>query len=60
VNDITTLFPDKYELDSKEYFITKIQSLIPEEISSTLLQFQDKYTNLLVEKSNLDFLSLAE
>jgi hypothetical protein len=60
VNDITTLFPDKYELDSKEYFITKIQSLIPEEISSTLLQFQDKYTNLLLEKSNLDFLSLAE
>ena len=60
VNDIITLFTDKYEMDSKEYFISKIQSLLPETISSALLQFQDKYTNLLVEKSNLDFLSLAE
>lgn len=58
VNDVVTLFSDKYEMDSKEYFISKIQSLLPENISSALLQFQDKYTNLLVEKSDLDFLSL--
>jgi len=58
VNDIDTLFSDKYDMDSKDYFISKIQSLLPENISSALLQFQDKYTNLLVEKSDLDFLSL--
>jgi hypothetical protein len=58
VNDIVTLFSDKYEMDSKEYFISKIHSLLPENISSALLQFQDKYTNSLVEKSDLDFLSL--
>ena len=58
VNDIVTLFSDKYEMDSKEYFISKIQSLLPENISSALLQFQDKYTNSLVKKSDLDFLSL--
>ena len=60
VNDIDTLFSEKYELDSKDYFISKIQSLLPENISSALLQFQDKYTNSLVEKSDLDFLSLAQ
>ena len=59
VNDIATLFSDKYEQDSKDYFISKIQSLLPETISSALLQFQDKYTNSLVENSDLDFLSLA-
>ena len=53
VNDIDTLFSEKYELDSKDYFISK-------NISSALLQFQDKYTNSLVEKSDLDFLSLAQ
>jgi len=58
VNDVVTLFSDKYEMDSKEYFISKIQSLLPENISSALLQFQDKYTNSLVKKSDLDFLSL--
>jgi len=58
VNDVITLFSDKYEMDSKDYFISKIQSLLPENISSALLQFQDKYTNSLVEKSDLDFLSL--
>ena len=58
VNDIVALFSDKYEMDSKEYFISKIQSLLPETISSALLQFQDKYTNSLLEKSDLDFLSL--
>jgi hypothetical protein len=47
-------------MDSKEYFISKIQSLLPENISSALLQFQDKYTNSLVEKSDLDFLSLNQ
>ena len=60
VNDIVTLFSDKYEQDSKEYLISKIQSLIPKELNWALLQFQDKYTNSLVEKSDLDFLSLAE
>ena len=58
VNNIVTLFSDKYEMDSKEYFISKIHSLLPETISSALLQFQDKYTNSLLEKSDLDFLSL--
>ena len=58
VNDIITLFSDKYEMDSKEYFISKIQSLMPENISLALLQFQDKYNNSLLEKSDLDFLSL--
>ena len=47
-------------MDSKEYFISKILSLLPENISSALLQFQDKYTNSLVENSDLDFLSLAQ
>ena len=60
VNDIITLFSEKYGLDSKDYFISKIQSLLPKTINSALLQFQDKYTNLLVEKSDLDFLSLAQ
>ena len=60
VNDIVTLFSDKYEMNSKEYFISKIQSLLPENISSALLQFQDKYTNSLIEKSDLNFLSLNQ
>ena len=60
VNNIIALFTDKYEMDSKEYFISKILSLLPENISSALLQFQDKYTNSLVENSDLDFLSLAQ
>ena len=60
VNDVITLFSNKYEQDSKDYFISKIQSLLPETISSALLQFQDKYTNSLVDKSDLDFLSLVQ
>lgn len=60
VNNIDTIFSDKYEQDSKEYFILKIQSLLPETISSALLQFQDKYINSQVEKSDLDFLSLVQ
>ena len=59
-NDISVLFPDKYELDAQKYFISKIQNLIPEEINWALHQFQDKYTNSLVETSDLDFLSMAE
>ena len=58
VNDVATLFSNKYEQDSKDYFISKIQALLPENISSALLQFQDKYTYSLLEKSDLDFLSL--
>jgi hypothetical protein len=60
VNDVVTLFSNKYEQDYKDYFISKIQSLLPETINSALLQFQDKYTNSLVEKSDLDFLSIAQ
>jgi hypothetical protein len=60
VNDVATLFSDKYEQNSRDYFISKIQSLLPESINSALLQFQDKYTNSLVEKSDLDFLSIAQ
>ena len=60
VNDIVTLFSEKYELDVQKYFISKIQSLIPAEINWALLQIQDKYINSQVEKSDLNFLSLVE
>jgi hypothetical protein len=60
VNDIISLFSDKYELDSKEYLISKIQSSIPEEINWALLQFQDKYNKSLVQEPGLNFLSLNE
>ena len=60
VNDIISLFSDKYELDSKEYLISKIQSSIPEGINWALLQFQDKYNKSLVQEPDLNFLSLNE
>ena len=60
VANISALFSSEYEQDAKDYFIQQIQSVLPSKISLALLQAEDKYTKLLVEKSDLNFLSLAQ
>ena len=60
IANISALFSSEYEQDAKDYFIQQIQWVLPSKISLALLQAEDKYTKLLVEKSDLNFLSLAQ
>lgn len=56
--DINTLFSNFYEQDAQTYFINKITDIIPENISSALLQFKDKYYASQIQKGDLSFLTL--
>ena len=60
VTNISSLFSDEYEQNAMDYFINQIQSILPENLSLALLQMKDEYTQKLLEKSDLSFLSLAE
>ena len=60
LTDISWLFQSEYEQRAKDYFVQKIQSVVPETVSLALLLAEDEYTKSLVEKSDLSFLSLAE
>ena len=60
LTDIVSLFPKTYNQDAKGYFISQISSVMPEHISLALLQIGNDYSDSLAEKSDLDFLSLAE
>ena len=60
LTDVSSLFQSEYEQWAKDYFVQKIQSIMPESISLALLQAEDEYNKKQVEKSDLSFLSLAE
>ena len=60
VTNISSLFSDEYEQDAKDYFVMQIHWILPETLSLALLQAEDEYTQKLVEKSDLGFLSLVE
>ena len=60
ITDISWLFQSEYEQWAKDYFVSKIQSAMPESISLALLQAEDEYYKKQVEKSDLSFLSFAE
>ena len=60
LTDISSLFQSEYEQEAKDYFITKIQESLPQNISSALHQLEEKYNKKQLEKSDLDFLSLAQ
>ena len=60
LTDIASLFPKTYDQDAKDYFVSQISSVMPEHISLALLQIGNDYSDSLAEKSDLDFLSLAE
>lgn len=60
LTDIVSLFPKTYNQDAKDYFVSQIGSVMPEHISLALLQIGNDYSDSLAEKSDLDFLSLAE
>ena len=60
VTNISSLFSDEYEQDAKDYFVMQIHWILPEILSLALLQAEDEYTQKLVEKSDLGFLSLVE
>ena len=60
LTDIASLFPKTYNQDAKDYFVSQISSVMPEHISLALLQMGNDYSDSLAEKSDLDFLSLAE
>ena len=60
ITDIASLFPKTYNQDAKDYFVSQVSSIMPEYISLALLQIGNDYSDSLAEKSDLDFLSLAE
>ena len=60
ITNISSLFPSEYEQDAKDYFLEKIQWILLENISFTLLQVEDEYIKNQAEKSDLSFLSYAE
>ncbi len=60
LTDVSSLFQSEYEQWAKDYFVQKIQSIMPEGVSLALLQAEDEYNKKQVEKSDLSFLSLAE
>ena len=60
MTNISSLFPTEYEQDAKEFFVEQIQWILPENLSLTLLQAEDKYNKNQVEKSDLGFLSFAK
>ena len=51
------MFPGEYEQDARDYFIEKLELVLPENISLTLLQAEDEYNKKRVKKSDLTFLS---
>jgi hypothetical protein len=60
LTDISWLFSAEYEKDVQKYFVEKLQEALPENISLALHQLEEKYNKKQVEKSDLDFLSLAQ
>ena len=60
VTNISSLFPDEYEQDARDYFVEKFEWTLPEILSLTLLQAEDEYNKKQVEKSDLGFLSFAK
>ena len=60
VTNISSLFPNEYEQDAKEFFVEQIQWFLPENLSSALLLVEDEYNKKQVEKSDLGFLSYVK
>jgi hypothetical protein len=60
LTDIPSLFQSEYEKDVQKYFVEKLQEALPENISLALHQLEEKYNKKQVEKSDLDFLFLAQ
>ena len=60
ITDISSLFQAEYEQGAKDFFISKIQSFLPENVNSILSQLENQYKTKLVEKSDLSFLSFAD
>jgi len=60
ITEISTLFSSEYEQEAKDFFVAKIQDLLPENISSPLHQLEEKYNKNQLEKSDLSFLSYVE
>jgi len=60
ITDISSLFQTEYKQAAKDFFISEIQSFLPENINSLLSQLENQYKTKLVEKSDLSFLSFAD
>ena len=60
ITDISSLFQAEYEQEAKDFFISKFQSFLPENVNSILSQLENQYKTKLVEKSDLSFLSFAD
>ena len=60
LTDIPALFQAEYQQDAQEYFLNKLKQILPENISSALHQFEEKYKQKSIEESDLSFLSYVE
>jgi hypothetical protein len=60
ITNISSLFPTEYEQEARDYFVEKLEWILPENLSLTLLQAEDEYNKKQLEKSDLGFLSFAE
>lgn len=60
LTDIPALFQAEYQQDAKDYFLKKLQQLLPENINLALHQLEEKYNKNQVEKSDLSFLSYVD
>jgi hypothetical protein len=45
INNISSLFNKKYEIDAQLYFIQKISEILPEEIDNKLSYLKELYTH---------------